>query len=315
MRADVLFSIIVPVYRVEDCLDRCVQSLINQTYPNIEIILVDDGSPDRCPELCDVYARQDSRVRVIHKENGGLSDARNTGLKSARGEYLLFVDSDDCIDPDACRQLQPFTQYGCDIIVGDGAAEGGVKRLTHGSIPVGQTVSGRDYLKASCRRGAMPMAVCLYGYRKNFLEENDICFKKGILHEDEQFTPRAFLAAQRVVESGVRFYRYVIREDSITTRKDLRKNAADLYATCLELRGLYDLLEDRELKYLLTDSLAVKYLSLFQQGKLYQYGAEHLHKGFVWSSARRCKTKCKALLFCISPELYWKLNHFIKLRK
>ena len=308
MKADILFSIIVPVYRVEDCLDRCVRSLTGQTYREIEIILVDDGSPDRCPALCDEYAKQDVRIRVIHKENGGLSDARNTGLKEARGEYVLFVDADDYIDPDACHRLHPYTKFGCDIIVGDGAAEGGVKRLTHGNVPSGQLISGKDYLKIACRRGAMPMAAWLYGYRRTFLEENGLYFKKSILHEDEQFTPRAFLAACRVVESGVSFYHYVIRAGSITTGRDLRRNAVDLYAICLELREIYRTLEDKELKELLTDSLAVKYLSLFQQGKLYQYGKDYLHKDFVWGSARRFKTRCKALLYCVSPRLYWSVN-------
>src|SRR5699024_8305216 len=98
-------SIIVPVYKVENELDRCVQSLMKQTYKNIEIILVDDGSPDQCPKLCEQYAKEDERIRVIHKKNGGLSDARNAGLNLARGEYVLYVDSDDYIEVDSCERL------------------------------------------------------------------------------------------------------------------------------------------------------------------------------------------------------------------
>ena len=90
-----LISIIVPVYKVEEYLDDCVQSILSQSYKNIEIILVDDGSPDKCPQLCDEYSKQDKRIRVIHKKNGGLSDARNTGILASHGEYLLFEDSDD----------------------------------------------------------------------------------------------------------------------------------------------------------------------------------------------------------------------------
>ena len=85
-----LISVIVPIYKVEDYLDECVQSIINQTYTNLEIILVDDGSPDRCPEMCDEYARQDSRIKVIHKPNGGLSSARNIGIESSHGEWIYF---------------------------------------------------------------------------------------------------------------------------------------------------------------------------------------------------------------------------------
>ena len=92
-----LFSVIIPVYKVEDYLAECVDSVINQTYRNLEIILVDDGSPDGCGAMCDAYAAQDKRVRVLHKENGGLSSARNAGLEVMTGEWLLFVDSDYCI--------------------------------------------------------------------------------------------------------------------------------------------------------------------------------------------------------------------------
>lgn len=96
-------SIIVPVYNVENYLDRCVNSLINQTLKDIEIVLVDDGSPDECPAKCDNYAKKDSRIKVVHKRNGGLSSARNEGLEHITGEYFMFVDSDDWIDIDTCK--------------------------------------------------------------------------------------------------------------------------------------------------------------------------------------------------------------------
>ena len=98
-------SIIVPVYKVEPYLDKCVSSIVNQTYTNLEIILVDDGSPDNCPAMCDAWAEKDSRIRVIHKPNGGLSDARNAGMAVATGELMAFVDSDDWIAPDMYEHL------------------------------------------------------------------------------------------------------------------------------------------------------------------------------------------------------------------
>lgn len=111
-------SVIVPVYKVEKYLDFCVNSIFNQTYKNLEIILVDDGSPDLCPTMCDNYAKRDHRVLVIHKKNGGLSDARNAGLDVATGEYILFVDSDDYIEEDACeRLLESVLRYGADIAI------------------------------------------------------------------------------------------------------------------------------------------------------------------------------------------------------
>ena len=98
-------SVIVPVYKVEAYLDKCISSIANQTYRNLEIILVDDGSPDNCPAMCDTWAEKDSRIRVIHKTNGGLSDARNAGMAIATGELMTFVDSDDWIAPDMCEHL------------------------------------------------------------------------------------------------------------------------------------------------------------------------------------------------------------------
>lgn len=101
-----LISVIVPVYKVEEYLPACIDSILAQTYQNLEIILVDDGSPDNCPAICDEYAKKDSRICVIHKENGGLSDARNAGLNRCRGEYISFIDSDDTISKNWIENLQ-----------------------------------------------------------------------------------------------------------------------------------------------------------------------------------------------------------------
>lgn len=100
-----LISVIVPIYKVEDFLDKCVKSILNQTYSNLEIILVDDGSPDKCPQMCDDWKRKDKRIKVIHKLNGGLSSARNKGLDMCAGEFIGFVDSDDYIAPDMYEKL------------------------------------------------------------------------------------------------------------------------------------------------------------------------------------------------------------------
>ena len=113
-------SIIVPVYKAEKYLPRCVESLLSQTYRELEIILVDDGSPDNCPEICDGYAEKDSRVKVIHKENGGVSSARNAGLEAASGDYITFVDSDDYVDGQMYeKMLSVAEEYSCDVVMCD----------------------------------------------------------------------------------------------------------------------------------------------------------------------------------------------------
>ena len=105
MNSNPKISVIVPVYKVEKYLDKCVESIVNQTYKNLEIILVDDGSPDNCPAMCDAWAEKDERIKVIHKENGGVSSARNAALEVATGDYIGFVDSDDWIEPDMYEYL------------------------------------------------------------------------------------------------------------------------------------------------------------------------------------------------------------------
>lgn len=111
-----LVSIIVPIYKVEEYLDECIESIVHQTYPNIEIILVDDGSPDRCPQLCDEWAKKDNRIKVIHKENGGVSSARNAGINLAKGEWIWFVDSDDTAQINAIEELAEYLN-AADLIV------------------------------------------------------------------------------------------------------------------------------------------------------------------------------------------------------
>lgn len=111
-------SVIIPVYKVEKYLRKCIDSIINQTFTDIEIVLVDDGSPDTCPAICDEYGKKDSRIKVIHKKNGGLSDARNTGMRIAEGEYFLFVDSDDWIEANTCELLfDGVKQYNSEYVL------------------------------------------------------------------------------------------------------------------------------------------------------------------------------------------------------
>lgn len=297
------FSIVVPIYNVEQYLEKCVDSLLNQTYGDIEIILVDDGSPDHCPQMCDEFAKSDNRVVVIHKQNGGLSDARNKGLEMAQGEYIMFVDSDDYLEINACERFAEFTKQGYDILVGDASIEGGSANIEH--IEKTETVySGEDYLLTALAARKMPMAAWLNVYRKKFLENYDLRFKYGRLHEDEEFTPRAFLKAGQVVCTGIVFYHYIIRNNSITTQKDKRKNAESLYCTCTELKELYNHVSNPTLKKLLCDSLTTKYLGMIQVGNLIQYGNKYLHRKFLLKNAKLIKTKIRTLLFVICPKLY-----------
>lgn len=299
-----IFSIIVPVYNVEEDLERCVSALTSQTLQDLEIILVDDGSTDSSAVLCDRFSFQDSRIRVIHKANGGLSDARNEGLKIAVGEYIMFVDSDDYIDVDSCEKLAAYLRCSPDIVIGDAYLEGGYSNVEHADFPKGFSFSGKEYMKEAYLQKAMPPAVWLNIYRREYLEQSDICFKKGILHEDIEFTPRVFYHADSVVFSGQRFYHYVIRGGSIMNAKNKDQNFIDVHNTCLELEQYFSNEHDVELKSLILDDLLGSYLYRFRQVSGLEPVRGSIDRKFVLRNISIGTRTVKCLLFLASPRLY-----------
>ncbi|WP_066633812.1 glycosyltransferase [Desulfolucanica intricata] len=307
-----IISIVVPVYNVEQYLDRCVNSLINQTFKDIEIILVDDGSTDNSPKLCDEYARQDNRIKVIHKKNGGLSDSRNMGIHYAKGEYILFVDSDDYIENDTCEKFANIvSEQEVDIVIGGAKkiTSSEVKKMLPSTSLYNSVLSGSDYLKHELKHNCAKMAACLNLYRRKFLLENNLFFKIGLLHEDEQWTPRVFLAASKVLVSDNCFYNYVIREDSITKTKDFSKNAIHIVSIVAELSDFYEKLDDKELKNLLKDYLIGIYLFAYRKGDLCKHGKKYTFKKYVLINSRSFSNRIKAIIFLISPKLYTTLSN------
>ncbi len=205
-------SIIVPVYKVEQYLEPCVKSIINQSYKNLEIILVDDGSPDTCPQLCDKLRETDERIKVIHKKNGGLSDARNYGLEDCTGDYVLYVDSDDIIAHDMVEKLVSLVHgNNAEIAVstfrfsnGDDSSK---LRLSN-QIICGNTI---DILSIIYENGLWQAWAKLI--KADIAKSN--LFQKGLIYEDYDNTPRIFLAAQKAVISMDGRYIYTVRDNSI----------------------------------------------------------------------------------------------------
>lgn len=210
-----LISVIVPVYKVEAYLDRCVQSIVDQTYRNLEIILVDDGSPDNCGAMCDGWAERDSRIRVIHQENGGLSDARNAGMAVASGEYMGFVDSDDYISPDMYRLLyermaadgSDIAACGVEMVFADGSP---ARPLTRD----GNCILNRDAaVETVIRESWLKQPVWYKLYRSHLIR--DIPFPVGKYHEDVFWTWQAIARADQVSVFDTLCYYYVQRSGSI----------------------------------------------------------------------------------------------------
>lgn len=231
-----LISVIVPVYKVEPYLDRCVQSIVDQTWKNLEIILVDDGSPDGCARMCDEWARRDARIRVIHKENGGLSDARNAGMAAATGEYIGFVDSDDWIEPDMYRLLyEQMERTGSDI-----AACGIQMDWEDGTPPrqltkVGSCVlEAEDAMRAVIEESWIKAPVWYKLYRTELVR--GIPFPVGKCHEDVFWTYQAVGSAKRVAIFDTLCYHYVQRAGSIMGEGFSLKRLDALEAKQLRLR-------------------------------------------------------------------------------
>lgn len=212
-----LISIIVPVYNVEAYLDRCMESILKQTYKRLEIILVDDGSTDSSGEKCDAYAKQDSRIKVIHKKNGGLSDARNAGLALATGDYIGYVDSDDWIEPDMYQYLyDACVEHDAELAVCRYFREYQDRTEASGT---GEIVPlSRDELLKIYISGNDEYVIYNSVWSKLFKRElvADLIFPKGRNSEDIMYTTRAFCRLDRAVYIDRCLYHYVLdREGSI----------------------------------------------------------------------------------------------------
>ncbi len=208
-----MISVIVPIYKVERFLPRCVDSILNQTFSDFELILVDDGSPDRCGEICDQYAQIDSRIRVIHKENGGLSDARNAGLAVAQGDFISFVDSDDWLAPQFLEKLlNGLHEADADICECEVYRTSGESCSESAPSPhiVFDTVHALEQL---IQDGQLHQYVWNKLYRRKTI--GSISFAKGKTNEDEFWTYQVFGQAKRVVKISDVLYNYYQRPDSI----------------------------------------------------------------------------------------------------
>lgn len=245
-------SIIVPVYNVEKYLQRCINSLIDQTLKDIEIILVDDESPDNCPRLCDNYAKSNDRIKVVHKRNEGLGYARNSGLDVATGEYVMFVDSDDTIETDSCEQFYNAAKaYDADIVTGNFNNEVSSGKWKKTEQPEGlQILKGNEvyhYMldmiaSAPCINAERlyPVSVCITCIKRALIESIGLRFKseRQVASEDTIFKAILLKHTQILVRLPYAFYFYHINDSSLTHTFDINKfyKLKNLYA---ELNNIF----------------------------------------------------------------------------
>lgn len=263
-----LISVIIPVYNVEKYLKRCVQSVLSQTYENLEIILVDDGSPDKSGDICDEYAQKYKKIRVVHKKNGGLSSARNAGMKIASGEYIGFVDADDDIDNHMYEKLYDVVeQYQVDFVMSD------YMRIVEEKKKFLKTtkIQGGYYSKEDIRKNIYPqlimnegleygplLSVCHCLYRTDFLKKNNLIFDEGVRwSEDNIFSSFVgYYANSFFYLKGEGLYHYYNNPGTITT--GYRKGAWGVYSVMnMHLHDFFDKVTDFDF------SIQLKYHLIF----------------------------------------------------
>ncbi len=263
-----VLSIIIPVYNVEKYFDACIQSVINQPYESIEVILVDDGSPDRSGEMCDEYAQKDNRIQVIHKKNGGLSSARNAGIDIAKGRYITFVDSDDTIAEDTYSINVPILleddsidMLEFPVYIHYQSSSQHMRRFDNVHIYSTREIfihwiKNRGYLHA-------------YSWNKIYKKElfNNIRFPENVTFEDTHTTPLILDQIQHIYYSASGFYYYYSRGSSIT-RSATYNNFCDLLQADLQILKLTnkypELEKEKKIIYLHTVNVLI---DVYKSGK------------------------------------------------
>jgi len=228
-KSNPLISVIIPVYEVENYLNKCVESVLNQEFKNIEVILINDGSPDSCPAICDKYARLDERVIVIHQVNAGLSDARNTGINASQGDYLMFVDSDDFWEGSDCLhnlvdsigvkdpELILFGVQDHDYFTNN-------RRITRTGYNNPELRSDRETaIKSLFKRRQFPRGVWTLAVKREFVIQNQLYFVKGLRAEDIDWLINVFMHATSFDAVNDAFYIYVTNRPGAITSTSYEK--------------------------------------------------------------------------------------------
>lgn len=315
-----LISVIIPIYKVEDYLEKCIQSILNQTYTNLEVWLVDDGSPDKCGEICDNFAKVDSRIRVIHKENGGLSDARNVALDVANGEWVTLIDSDDFVSSDYIEYLLKIaTDNSCQCSIvqpqefyeGQDPSEDSEKKSF-------VTLSSEEAISAMFYQTLFDTSAWGKLYHKS-LFSSGIRYPKGLLFEDNPTTYQLLNKCEKIAVSQSKCYYYLIRKNSIQGM-DFTPEKLDQGLQVLSLMQLHPEITDKlksafECKMA---SLAFHFIMKMptnykNKDKLISYIKKHRWK-VIWDPKARFKTRIGCALSFLGIPIMKKIFNIVSKR-
>lgn len=300
-----LISVIVPVFNVEDYLVRCIDSILNQIYSNLEIILIDDGSPDKCGMICDYYAGRDGRITVIHSKNEGLSAARNKGIDISKGEYITFIDSDDYVsDGYILKMVQVAEKFQCDVV------QCGFVKGESSVFPVISQSTKIEFFDNSSVFFNRKLKVTAWAklFRSEVLKP--FRFPEGKINEDEFFTYKVVYFSKKVVIMDISLYYYFQSPSSIMRGKNkkIRLDFIDAYQERLDLflrNGEHDLVE------LTKKELAIRAMLYFIKFKKMNSETRNKlmstfysnTKGIIYSDVISIKERLILILFGISPNI------------
>lgn len=323
-----LISVIVPIYNVEEYLEECVCSIIKQTYQRIEILLIDDGSTDKSGNLCEKFSKKDNRIKAVHKKNGGLADARNVGVRIARGEYVVFVDSDDVIHPQMIQFLyEGMMNHQADISICSHEKifnNDKVEFKENKEMIQGEILSGADCIRNMYSPLSVDMVVAWNKlYKKEYLRKNP--YPSGKIHEDEFTTYKILMPLNRCLYIPYPLYYYRQRKYSIMQQRFSLKEL-DLIEACeerkifLEKSGIKDLYLTALCRYqTVLAEMIIDVAAYFPNEKNLIKELE-CRFGTSWKKETRkadisFQYKMKYLLFMMNKNLYAYLKKLLKQHK
>lgn len=305
-------SIIVPVYNVDKYINKCLDSLLNQTINDYELVVINDGSSDRTNDI--IEHDYVNKVIYINKDNNtGLSDTRNLGMQFANGEYIIFVDGDDYVERDCVEKIREEIKKNPQI---DVLYTGHYKEKKEICVKYKGFASESnkiwkvdDFLISELGKRKFPVPACFAVYRKDFLIKNKLKFTTGIYHEDELWSAEVALKAKKIRTSDICYYHYVIRQGSITQKKDLTQNGLDVIFICNIMIEMLKEIENPLVNRLFANHIAMLYMKGMCRGKLYRKEYRNkFDRKIPIKYAYFLKDKLKAALFAISPCLYCKID-------
>lgn len=308
-------SIVVPIYNVESYVEKCIESILNQSFNDFDLILVDDGSTDRCGEICDTYAIKDIRVKVVHKKNGGLSSARNAGIEIAQGKYIAFVDGDDFIHKDMYKILyNEIIQNDSDIVICD------FKKVYNENDIIDTMENGKSInlnnIDALNMLYSDKGAEFTVAWNKLYKKElfNDIKYEEGKIHEDEFIAHKLLYKAQKITYVSKQLYNYIQRENSIVNSMFNVKKLDAVYAFS-ERKLFFKEIKNKKLQYQAEYNYIKYFFENYYRAKRnlgnVDEELDRLKKNFIASIYTLLKNpyfnykeKIAWVLFIINPKLY-----------